>query len=362
MSGTSLDGIDTALVDFAGPSPHTLATHYAPFDASLRADLLSLQAAGGNEFHLGAIAANQLARAYAAAVQTVLATARVDAADVEAIGAHGQTVRHRPELGFTIQLNNPALLAELTGITVVADFRSRDIAAGGQGAPLVAAFHHAVFGAPAVGQSNHDRVIVNIGGIANITHLPAHGNISGFDTGPGNALMDLWINRHLNRPHDQGGAWAASGKVLPALLEHMLGEPYFARRPPKSTGRDLFSAAWLAQWLDGGEMPADVQATLCALSARTIADAISKLGNGSTAREAYVCGGGGHNGNLMALLRQFAPDCRWDRTDTLGVPADWVEAVAFAWLAFRLIERQPANVPQVTGAAGPRLLGAIYPA
>ena len=392
MSGTSLDGIDAALVDFATAAPdtpasrssqtyqtplkpQTLATHYVPFDAPLRAELLALQAANGNEIERGALAANQLARAYAAAVRALLASAQVNAAEVEAIGAHGQTVRHRPEQGFTIQLNNPALLSELTGITVVADFRSRDIAAGGQGAPLVPAFHQAVFGVPGRGPCavpggsgdgtpegavGADRVIVNIGGIANLTHLPQTGPVTGFDTGPGNALMDLWTQRHLNQAYDAGGVWAATGCVLPALLERFLAEPYFRQAPPKSTGRDLFHAAWLEQRLAGSEAAADVQATLCELTARSIADAVNALAGSSNA-EAFVCGGGAHNAHLIGRLRAAAPRYAWQSTAPLGVPADWVEAVAFAWLAYQLIERKPASLAQVTGASGTRLLGAIYP-
>ena len=383
MSGTSLDGIDAALVDFtAAPNtpasrsltPQTLATHYVPFETSLRAKLLALQAADINEIERGALAANQLTRAYAAAVRVLLAAAHVDASEVEAIGAHGQTVRHRPEQGFTIQLNNPALLSELTNITVVADFRSRDIAAGGQGAPLVPAFHQAVFGVssevpdgsgagarePENGAAGADRVIVNIGGIANLTHLPLGGPVTGFDTGPGNTLMDLWTQRHRNQAYDAGGTWAASGRMLPALLERLLAEPYFHQAPPKSTGRDLFHAAWLEQRLTGSEAAADVQATLCELTARSIATAVNGLA-GTSKAEAYVCGGGAHNVHLIGRLRAAAPRFTWQSTALLGVPPDWVEAVAFAWLAYQLIERKPASLSQVTGAAGTRLLGAIYP-
>ena len=372
MSGTSLDGVDAALVDFSAAAPQTLATHFAPFDPALRAVLLALQAASANELHESALAANGVARAYASAVQTLLASAQIPAQEVEAIGAHGQTVRHRPELGFTLQLNNAALLAELTGITVCADFRSRDVAAGGQGAPLAPAFHHAVFGALL-----SERIIVNIGGIANITHLPAatdasaastpaRGGVTGFDTGPGNALMDLWIQQHQGRAYDTDGAWAASGAVIPALLERMMADPYFARLPPKSTGRDLFHAAWLDGHVDalGLHSPADavnVQATLCVLTARSITDGIVRCA-GNSAREAFVCGGGAHNGHLLGLLRQFAPAIDWQETGVLGVPADWVEAIAFAWLALRLIERQPGSIATVTGARGARMLGAIYSA
>jgi anhydro-N-acetylmuramic acid kinase len=363
MSGTSLDGVDAALVDFSQRTPRTLATHYAAFAPALRTELASLQAPSENELHRAALAANALAREYAAAVQALLARARVNVASVVAIGAHGQTVRHRPELGFTIQLNNPALLAELTGIAVVADFRSRDVAAGGQGAPLVPAFHQALF----ADQTQH-RVVVNIGGIANITNLPPGGPVSGFDTGPGNCLMDGWIGEQLNQPYDQDGQWAASGRVLPAMLRALLGEAYFKLPPPKSTGRDLFNANWLAQYLSGGEAPADVQATLCALTARTIADAV--LGEncaeaaGAKPRNvaAYVCGGGARNSHLMRALCEAAPGVKWDATETLGVPADWVEAVAFAWLARQAMNGVPGSMPGVTGARGARVLGALYPA
>ena len=392
MSGTSLDGVDAALVDFSAAAPQTLATHFAPFDPSLRAALLALQAAGHNELHDSALAANQLARDYAGAVRAVLASAHIDAHQVVAIGAHGQTVRHRPELGFTTQLNNAALLAELTGITVCADFRSRDVAAGGQGAPLAPAFHQAVFGA-----ADRERIIVNIGGIANITHLPAHdssaasattahvpagaaadtaaqGPVTGFDTGPGNALMDLWILRHQGRAYDADGAWAARGAIMPALLARLLADSYFALPAPKSTGRDWFNAVWLDGHIDAmrdalrlrdSAGPVNVQATLCALTARSITDGIARCAGNvaiNAAREAFLCGGGAHNGHLLKLLRADAPAIQWQDTSVLGVPPDWVEAIAFAWLAWRLMERAPGNIATVTGARGARVLGAIYPA
>ncbi len=374
MSGTSLDGIDAALVDFSHSAQQTLATHYAPFAPALRAELAALQAPSENEIHRSALAANALAREYAAAVQALLLSAQVDANSVTAIGAHGQTVRHRPELGFTVQLNNPALLAELTGIAVVADFRSRDVAAGGQGAPLVPAFHRALFA-----DATQHRVIVNIGGIANLSNLPAglladgqvHGPVRGFDTGPGNCLMDGWIAQHLGHPYDSGGEWAASGRVLPALLQACLAEPYFKLPAPKSTGRDLFNRDWLSKHLAGDEAAADVQATLCALTARSIADAVLAETASETASAAgampggvasYVCGGGARNAHLLAALRAAAPSVAWDITDALGVQADWVEAVAFAWLARQTVLGQPGNLPAVTGARGTRILGALYPA
>ena len=364
MSGTSLDGIDAALVEFGGTVPRTLATCYAPFTSALRTELGALQAPSENEMQRAGLAANELVRAYASAVQALLKSASVDATRVAAIGAHGQTVRHRPELGYTIQLNNPALLAELTGINVVADFRSRDVAAGGQGAPLVPAFHRAVFGSPV-----RHRLIINIGGIANITSLPPDGAVTGFDTGPGNGLMDAWIGQHLHRPYDAGGEWAASGRVMAPLLEQLLDEPYFKQEPPKSTGRDRFNAAWLEQHLSGNELPADVQATLCSLTVHSIVDTVLAIAHSATITgssqasvDTFVCGGGAHNMHLMAGLRAAAPEVTWSLTDELGVPADWVEAVAFAWLARQTVRNEHGNIPTATGARGGRVLGAIYPA
>jgi anhydro-N-acetylmuramic acid kinase len=370
MSGTSLDGVDAALVEFGSdgshggaPSPphvklRTVATYYAPFSPELRAEMAALQAPSENEVHRAALAANVLARAYASAVRAVLDKASLNPSSITAIGAHGQTVRHRPELGFTIQLNNPALLAELTGITVTADFRSRDIAAGGQGAPLAPSFHRAVFSDP-----GRHRAIINIGGIANVTSLVPDGMVIGFDTGPGNGLMDAWVAQHLHQPYDAGGAWAASGRVIAPLLKKLLAEPYFDQAPPKSTGRDLFNADWLAQRLNGNEAPADVQATLCALTASAIAEAVASLRQATQGKpDAFVCGGGAHNLHLMAALRSAAPDVAWGFTDELGVPADWVEAVAFAWFARQTMQNLSGNIPAVTGARGARVLGAVYPA
>lgn len=361
MSGTSLDGVDAALADFSGPAPKTLATHFAPFDADLRAELLALQSPVENELERAALAANRLVRAYAQAARAVLQAAARRPEEIRALGAHGQTIRHRPELGYTTQLNNPALLAELTGIAVAADFRSRDVAAGGQGAPLVPAFHQAVFGTP-----GKTRVIVNIGGIGNITLLRADGGVLGFDTGPGNVLMDLWIGRHQGKTHDDAGAWAASGKVIPDLLARLLAEPYLALPPPKSTGRDLFNPAWLDRQLAGftAAAPVDVQATLCEYSAATIVEATRRqAADGSSAAplDVFVCGGGAHNACLQSRLAALAPQWRWQNTSALGVDPDWVEALAFAWLAHRLIEGRPGNLASVTGAAGARVLGALYP-
>jgi anhydro-N-acetylmuramic acid kinase len=364
MSGTSLDGADGVLAAFPehGTEPiRLLASAYLPFDDALRAELLALQAAGDNEIHREALAANRLAHCYADCVNRLLRQGSVDSADVRAIGVHGQTIRHRPELGYTRQTNNPALLTELVGIDVIADFRSRDIAAGGQGAPLVPAFHDAMFGHP-----DETRVVVNIGGIANISVLGPEQPVTGFDTGPGNVLMDAWIGRHQGQPYDADGAWAAGGQPHAELLALLLAEPFLALPPPKSTGRDLFHLDWLLEKLAGfpGLPPADVQATLATYTAASIADAIAR--HAQTARAVYVCGGGACNTFLMELLAQALRargiDAQLQSTGALGVSPNHVEALAFAWLAWRHVERRPGNLPAVTGAAGPRILGALYPA
>jgi anhydro-N-acetylmuramic acid kinase len=354
MSGTSLDGVDAVLVDFSENPPRTLATFWLPYPEEIRREALQLQATGEDEMRRAALLANQLAHCYAEAVRQLLAGTGVAAAQVAAIGCHGQTIRHQPAAGYSIQLNNPALLAELAGIAVVADFRSRDIAAGGQGAPLVPAFHAAVFGDP-----RQHRVIVNLGGIANLTDLNPGQPVRGFDCGPGNLLMDAWIERHQGRRYDEGGHWASEGQVLPDLLQRLLADPFFAAGPPKSCGRDEFNSAWLETRLAGSERPEAVQATLLELTAVSVATAIGRwCGN---PQEVFVCGGGTRNQALMARLQQHLPDCRVASTDFLGQPADWVEAVAFAWLAWRTLRDETGNLAEVTGARGPRILGAIYP-
>jgi anhydro-N-acetylmuramic acid kinase len=355
MSGTSLDGVDGVLADFADGAIRTLEAAFVPFPAELRAELMALQANGANEIEREAIAANGLARAYAACVAALEAKAR---APVAAIAVHGQTVRHRPELGFTRQTNNPALLAELTGIDVIADFRSRDIAAGGQGAPLVPAFHAAAFGTPGT-----TRVVVNIGGIGNISVLHADGRVTGYDTGPGNVLLDGWVKRHQGKEYDADGAWGASGSVAPDLLAHLLEEPYFHQPAPKSTGRDLFHMEWLDARLAGfADLAAqDVQATLTALTAESIARAIHNERVNIDA--VYVCGGGAYNGTLLRMLATALGGATpVESTAALGIAPNRVEALAFAWLGYRFTMRQPGNMPAVTGAQGPRILGALYPA
>lgn len=354
MSGTSLDGVDAALVEFSNSPPRTAATFWLPYPAEIRRQALQLQAVQHDEIRSAALLANALARCYAEAVREVLVAAGVEASRITAIGCHGQTIRHQPAAGYTIQLNNPALLAELSGISVVADFRSRDIAAGGQGAPLVPAFHAAVFGDP-----QRHRAILNLGGIANLTDLDPQQPVRGFDCGPGNLLMDAWIERHLGQRYDEAGHWASEGQVLPELLRRLLGDAYFAAGPPKSCGRDEFNSGWLESQLTGSERPEDVQATLLELTAVSAAAAIRRWCG--SPQELYVCGGGARNTALMARLQHHLPDCRVASTDFLGQPADWVEAVAFAWLAWRSLRGEPGNLAEVTGARGPRILGAIYP-
>ena len=363
MSGTSLDGVDCALVDLSG-LPALVVTRFLPYPSDLRHALLELSQSGSDELERAGRLAVELSELYAMAVNELLAEAGIGATGIEAIGCHGQTVRHRPESGFTVQLLNPALLAERTGITVVADFRSRDIAAGGEGAPLVPAFHAARFRS-----TQRHRVVVNIGGIANLTDLPTptDGTVRGFDSGPGNMLLDLWANRHLGADCDRDGRLASTGAVIPDLLERMLDDEYFDRAPPKSTGRERFNAEWLAAKLGekrahrhAGYAAADVQATLAELTARTIAAAIERCCPG--AEEVFACGGGVHNLDLMRRLHAGLGGRHLATTDALGVPADWVEAMAFAWLARQALDRSAGNLPQVTGARGPRVLGAVYPA
>ena len=379
MSGTSLDGVDAVLVRFdagsetkpdtdvdtAADSPRirVVAHVHAPFSPDLRDALLALNSAGANELHRAALAGNSLSRAYAAAVADLLRAAPALPSPVKAIGAHGQTVRHRPGdfdgIGYTVQLINGALLAELTGIDTVCDFRSRDVAAGGQGAPLVPSFHAAMFGQPGLAQA-----LLNLGGIANLTLLDGRGGVQGFDCGPGNGLMDSWCQRHTGRPYDDQGRWAASGTSIPGLLTRLMAEPFLARAAPKSTGRDLFNDLWLQAALDDAHATtaaaADVQATLADFTALSAATALrSHL---PQAERLLICGGGALNRHLLQRLSAYLPGQPIGTTDALGLPASQVEATAFAWLCREFIERRPANCPTVTGAHGARRLGAHYPA
>ena len=364
MSGTSLDGID-AVIAKIGLNGETSAQGAVstPFSAELHKALLELQSPGPNELHREKQAANALAIAYAEAVHLLLEKTGLKAEEISAIGAHGQTIRHQPDLGdlaYTHQSLNPSLLAEKTGIDVIADFRSRDVAAGGHGAPLVPAFHAQQFA------SNENLAIVNIGGIANLTLLPKDGEVSGFDCGPGNMLMDAWIFDQQGNLFDQQGAWAAQGKLNEALLNKMLSDPFFSKAPPKSTGRDDFHLAWLQEKL-GKEnyLTEDVQATLLHFSVHTILEALAR--HAPQTQTLIVCGGGAKNLALMNLLSIKAGDffqhpLEIITSDTVGIDPQLVEGLAFAWLAWAHKEKRPANLPAVTGAKGPRILGACYPA
>ncbi|PYE17751.1 anhydro-N-acetylmuramic acid kinase [Paraburkholderia silvatlantica] len=362
MSGTSMDGVDGIAVRFeAGQRPVVLAEAFVGFAQGLREALFSLQQPGENEIEREALAGNALAARYAVCCHELLRGSNVPPAEVRAIGAHGQTVRHRPEKGYTVQIQNPALLAELTHIDVIADFRRRDVASGGQGAPLVPAFHATLFGS-----QEETRVVCNLGGISNITVLSSTGAVRGFDCGPANALLDLWAERHLGKPYDENGKFAASGNLHQPLLNALLDEPFFELQPPKSTGRDLFNARWLDDKLKGFESltPADVQATLVALTAMSVAREIER--HASDCRAVYVCGGGARNAALMAALQKAletgdVAGVPVTTTEALGVPPHQVEPLAFAWLAMRCVAREPGNLAAVTGAAGERVLGAIYP-
>ena len=361
MSGTSLDGVDVALCSFEKGGCQLIATHFLPYPDALKLELLDLHQPSQNELEASILLGNQLAKLYAEAVKALLKSAHKKASDVTAIGCHGQTIRHRPELGFTLQIGNAALLAELTNIAVVSDFRSRDIAAGGQGAPLVPAFHQAMFTSNKV-----NRAIINIGGIANITYLGKNGadlnsgEVLGFDSGPGNMLLDSWAKLKIDKDYDADGAWAATGVVHESLLFDMLAEPYFALPPPKSTGRDLFNDHWLKQHqLYPHLEPQDVARTLVALTAQSIVDALNKCGD---IDEVYLCGGGAHNSLLAGELQALLGNKKVLTTKELGIDVDWLEAVAFAWLAKQTLENKPSNLPAVTGAKGLRVLGAIYPA
>lgn len=366
MSGTSLDGMDGVLVDLANcdtGNVRVLGHAHSPYDASLAAELLALNTSGSDEMHRTALAANGVAKVCADLANRLVDSSAISASEVRAIGAHGQTVRHRPGefdgVGYTVQINNPALLAELTGIDVVADFRTRDVAAGGQGAPLVPAFHQAVFG-----RQGHTLAVLNLGGMSNLTVLRADGTTTGLDCGPGNALLDLWSQRHIGKAFDAHGRWAATGQVDRELLSRLLSEPFFSIPPPKSTGRDRFNAEWLDSHLaaprQGPVLPAeDVQSTLTELTAVVCANDVARFA--ASAEQLLVCGGGALNDELMRRLSDHLPGISVVASDEAGLPANQVESVAFAWLARACLLRRPGNLGSVTGARGPRILGAVYP-
>ncbi len=359
MSGSSLDGIDVALTEINSHQCKVVATHFQPYSSETKQLLLSLHFPSENELEKSALMANHLASLYAQAVNALLVKSMLNANQITAIGCHGQTIRHQPKIedaiGYSIQLGNNALLSELTNITVVGDFRSRDIAAGGQGAPLVPAFHQAIFAS-----ASKNRAIVNIGGIANITYLPKTGEVIGFDSGPGNILLDHWVKLIIGLDYDDNGQWAATGNTHQGLLESMLSDSYFALPPPKSTGRDLLNETWLRHHLsDKTYQPEDVARTLVALTSHTIFQAITQYC--PDVEEVYLCGGGAHNQLIMHTLQSLLHPVTLSTTDTLGVNVDWVEAAAFAWLAKQTLNNAVSNSPAVTGAIGLRVLGAIYP-
>ena len=358
ISGTSADGIDAALVRFE-PQCELVYGRTYPWDETLRTRLIAL-GQGGDATSLDELGALdvQVARAFADAATRAIAEAGLDRGQVQAIGSHGQTVRHRPEaeFPFTWQMGDGNVIAERSGITTIADFRRRDVAAGGHGAPLMPAFHAAM-----LNSSREDRAVLNLGGIGNFTLLPRTGDVRGFDTGPANALLDAWCERHTGHAFDAGGAYAASGTADASLLARLLDEAWFALPPPKSTGREQFHLAWLESRLgDAARAPADMQATLLELSAATIADALRATQPGT--QRVLVCGGGVHNPMLMARIAAWLPDAVVESTAAHGLDPDYVEAMGFAWLARETLAGRPGNLPSVSGAKGPRVLGAVYPA
>lgn len=359
MSGTSMDAIDAVLVDFGVPQPKLIDSFSQPLTAELRHQLSGLASPGDNELASMMALDVLMGRSFAQATRALLEKAHISPDAVRAIGSHGQTIRHIPagEFPSTCQIGDPNIIAEQTGITTVADFRRRDMAAGGQGAPLVPAFHAAM-----LRTAQQTRVVVNIGGMANISVLPADpaSDVIGFDTGPGNVLMDRWIERTHGKGWDENGQWAARGKIDEMLLQRLLEEPFFQMAPPKSTGRELFSERWLLSNLTGQEAAVDVQATLCELTACSVAQAIMHSAN--DCREVLVCGGGAYNAHLMHRLAENLPTTSVTSSATYGIEPRWMEAMAFAWLARQTLSGLPGNLPAVTGAKRPVILGGIYPA
>ena len=354
MSGTSLDGMDAVLVNF-GKTPQDIKImghSYVPYEDAIKEALLRLHSPNTNELEESLIIGNTISKKAYEAIDALLKKTSITSKDIKAIGYHGQTVRHQPQKGFTLQIGNPALLAELSNINVIADFRSRDVAASGQGAPLVPAFHHEIFSHPTT-----YRAILNIGGIANVTLLNPKTSVSGFDTGPGNLLLDHWSKTHLHRAFDENGAWAKEGKLIKTLLDAFFEDSYFEKTAPKSTGRDYFNEAWLNKHLQKSYAAQDIQRTLLELTASSIAKAID-----SNISEIYLCGGGALNIFLVERLKTLMPKTHIQLTDVLGIPTQYVEAAAFAWLAKQTLFLKPGNIPEVTGAKGLRILGALYPA
>ncbi len=363
MSGTSADGIDAVLASIPDEGPPRIEQVVSqPFTDDVRQQIFTLSSRGKNEIERLGVLDHRLANEFAKCVISLLANCGLKAEDIVAIGSHGQTLRHHPNGAspFSLQIGNPSLIAELTGITTVADFRGRDIAAGGQGAPLVPAFHAAVFRT-----NNTTRAIVNIGGIANISILPADPDrpVTGFDTGPGNTLLDSWMSKNKGSAYDENGAWSAKGSVEPELLALLLSDPYFDREPPKSTGKEYFNLKWLEKKIaevESSPSATDVQTTLVALTSTSIAETIKSYKD--ECNEVYICGGGCHNKALMESLAKNLAPINIATTSELGIDPDWVEALAFAWLAKQTLDGKPGNLPSVTGARHAVILGGIYPA
>ena len=355
MSGTSLDGMDAVLIDFGEDSKNIkIVNHsYVPYDDVLKKNLLALHTPRINELEESALIGNEITLKAHETIQALLKKTQIDIKKIKAVGFHGQTIRHQPSKGYTLQIGNPALLAELSGINVVGNFRSRDVAAGGQGAPLVPAFHKKIFDHPSI-----HRAVINIGGIANITNLPPKKSALGFDSGPGNLLLDYWVKTHLNQSFDNDGVWAKSGEIIPALLDEFMKDAYFKKTPPKSTGRDHFNEAWLNKHLQKSYSSQDVQRTLLEFTALSIAKAMDEYAK--DALEIYLCGGGACNSFLVKRLESLIPNANIKLTDALGVPTQYLEATAFAWLAKQTTFLKPGNLPEVTGAKGLRILGAVY--
>lgn len=352
MSGTSLDGVDAVLVAMEHATWQGAVAHaYVPYSDDIKTSILGLQERGNDELHRSQVLAQQLSVLYAQAVNNLLQTQHLTATDIRAIGCHGQTIRHAPECAYSIQIADWSLLAELTGIDVVGDFRSRDLAAGGQGAPLVPAFHHALFA-----HNDKTRVVANIGGIANISVLKPNTPLLGFDTGPGNMLMDAWVQHHFQCHYDTDSHLASQGAVDDTLLARLLAHPYFQQAAPKSTGRDLFALSWLNAYLTGQERPVNVLRTLLELTAVSLTQAIAPF----APQAVYVCGGGVCNPLLQQRLQALLPQATWNSTAALNLDPQWVEAAAFAWFAARRLLTLPNNTPAATGAHGPRVLGAVY--
>jgi anhydro-N-acetylmuramic acid kinase len=360
MSGTSLDGIDVAVVDFAQDAMQLLAAETFPFADSLRLDLLKLINSGRAHLQQLGQVDMALGHAYSDAIQQLLSEIRINAEDINAIGCHGQTIYHAPDAAypFSMQIGNAHVVAEKTGIDTIADFRQRDMVLGGQGAPLVPAFHQALFH-----NDTRNRVIANIGGIGNITVLPADSTlpVSGFDTGPGNVLLDQWYQQHHNDLYDDNGEWARDGEVNEALLKLLMADPFLQQTAPKSTGREHFNLKWLTEKLAEFDSPIKakaVQKTLLQMTAQSISDAIMQYAPETD--EVYVCGGGAHNAVLMQALADALPTMTVETTAVLGLAPDWVEACAFAWLAKQTMHHQTGNLPAVTGASKATILGALY--